>query len=235
MPRKRGGMKKLVILAAIAMAALSVSAQAASVTTKGGYEYDKNRLSDPSTLNWNVEQCSHSAITPDAQARLAKLMNVPGSKVRLEFCRRVLTAYARGTIPYEDYVQFAQSSVMAPSFARALRISASSLRTTQGSGQGEVVLPASAKMDSGETFKGSTIASHGRGRFSVKSSRRSVKCSGTYDLKDRRPTVTLAVKCSDGRTGQAEVTRAEDFMSAWGKVKLSDGSTGRLVVGDARK
>ncbi|MFT4181897.1 MAG: hypothetical protein QM636_08255 [Rhizobium sp.] len=228
-------MKKLVILAAIAMAALSVSAQAASVTTKGGYEYDKNRLSDPSTLNWNIEQCSHSAITPEAQERLAKLMSVPGPKVRLEFCRRVLTAYAKGAIPYEDYVQFAQSSVMAPSIVRALRISGSSLRTMQGGGQSEIVLPASAKMDSGETFKGSTVASRGRGRFSVQSSRRSVKCSGSYDLKDRRPTVTLAVKCSDGRTGQAEVTRASDFMSAWGKVKLSDGSTGRLVVGDARK
>jgi len=228
-------MKKLMIFAAITMAAHSVSANAASVTSKGGYDYDRNRLSDPSALNWNIEECSHGAITPEAQEQLAKLMNVPGTKVRLEFCRRVLTAYAKGAIPYEDYVQFAGSRVMAPSILRALKIAGSGPRKPQGGGQGDIVLPVSAKMDSGESFKGSTIASHGSGHFSVQSSRRSVKCSGTYDLKDRRPTVILPVKCSDGRTGRAEVTRTPDLMSAWGKVKLSDGSTGRLTVGTVRK
>ncbi|EJK87886.1 hypothetical protein PMI03_00042 [Rhizobium sp. AP16] len=224
-------MRKLMILAAITMAALSVSANAAPVASKGGYEYDKNRLSDPAALNWNIEQCSHGAITPEATEQFAKLMNVPAANVRREFCRRILTAYAKGAIPYDDYVQFAASRVMAPSIARALRIAGSGPRKPQG----DIVLPLLAKMDSGETFKGSTIASRGNGRFSVKSSRRSVKCSGTYDLKDRRPTVTLLVKCSDGRTGQAVVTRAPDLMSAWGKVKLSDGSNGQLTVGTVRK
>ena len=86
-------------------------------------------------------------------------------------------------------------------------------------------------MDSGETFKGSTVASNGKGRFSVQSSRKAVKGSGAYDLSDRRPTITLPVKCTDGRNGKVEVTRAPDMMSAWGKVKLSDGSAGRLTVG----
>ncbi|MFS8056757.1 hypothetical protein QD357_28665 [Rhizobium sp. BR 317] len=228
-------MKKLVILVAATVAVFSASANAAPVTTRGGYEYDRNRLSDATVLNWNIEACSHSGIEPDAQKKLAKLMSVPEANVRLEFCRRILTAYAKGTIPYDDYVQFVQGHVMNPSISRALRISASSLPKPQGHGEGDIVLPVSAKMDSGETFKGSTIASHGNGRFSVQSSRHSVKCSGAYDLKDRRPTVTLPMKCSDGRTGQAEVTRAPDLMSAWGKVKLSDGSAGRLVVGSVRK
>jgi hypothetical protein len=223
------------ILATITMAALSVSANAAPVASKGGYEYDRNRLSDPAALNWNIDQCSHGAITPEAQEKLAKLMDVSQANVRYEFCRRILTAYAKGAIPYDDYLQFAASRVMAPSIARALRIAGSGPRKPRGDGQDEIVLPLLAKMDSGETFKGSTIASRGNGRFSVTSSRRSVKCSGTYDLKDRRPTIILPVKCSDGRTGQAVVTRAPDLMSASGRVKLSDGSTGRMVVGTIRK
>ncbi|NEI74077.1 hypothetical protein GR212_31445 [Rhizobium lusitanum] len=224
-------MKKLMVLAAIGTLVFSGPSMAASVTSKGGYEYDKNMLSDPSALNWNIEACSHGAITPEIQAQLARLMGVSGADVRREFCRRVLTAYAKGAIPYEDYVQFAQGHVMAPSILRALRIAGSRPLKPQGRDRGDIVLPVSARMDSGETFKGSTIASHGSGRFSVQSSRRSVKCSGAYDLSDRRPTVTLPVKCSDGRTGKVEVTRAPDLMSAWGKVKLSDGSTGRLTVG----
>ncbi|MGV1794782.1 hypothetical protein [Rhizobium sp. A37_96] len=224
-------MKKLMVLAAIGTLVFSGPSMAASVTSKGGYEYDKNMLSDPSALNWNIEACSHGAITPEIQAQLARLMGVSGADVRREFCRRVLTAYAKGAIPYEDYVQFAQSHVMVPSILRALRIAGSRPLKPQGRDRGDIVLPVSARMDSGETFKGSTIASHGNGRFSVLSSRRSVKCSGTYDLSDRRPTVTLPVKCSDGRTGKVEVTREPDLMSAWGKVKLSDGSTGRLTVG----
>lgn len=224
-------MKKLMVLAAIGTLVFSGPSMAASVTSKGGYEYDRNMLSDPSALNWNIEACSHGAITPKAQEQLAKLMGVSGADVRHEFCRRVYTAYAKGAIPYEDYVQFAQSHVMVPSILRALKIAGSRPLKPQGRDRGDIVLPVSARMDSGETFKGSTIASHGNGRFSVQSSRRSVKCSGTYDLSDRRPTVTLPVKCSDGRIGKVEVTRAPDLMSAWGKVKLSDGSTGRLTVG----
>ncbi|MEF0941348.1 hypothetical protein [Rhizobium sp. BR 362] len=225
-------MKKLMILVA-AVAAFSMSANAASVTSKGGYEYDRNQLSDATVLNWNVQACSHSGIEPDAQKKLAKLMGVSEANVRLEFRHRILTAYAKGAIPYDDYVQFVQGHVMAPSISRALRIAGSS--PSKSRGQDDIVLPVLAKMDSGETFKGSTRASHGNGHFSVQSSRHSVKCSGAYDLKDRRPTVTLPIKCSDGRTGQAEVTRAPDSMSAWGKVKLSDGSAGRLVVGTVRK
>jgi len=213
------------------MAALSMPAQAQSTASKGGYEYSKNLLSDPSALNWNIEACSHSGIKPEVQEGLAKLMGVPQANVRLEFCRRILTAYARGRIPYDDYLQFMQGGGMPASVSKALRVSGSGPRKPQGNGNGEIVLPASARMDSGETFKGSTVASNGKGRFSVQSSRKAVKCSGSYDLSDRRPTITLPVKCTDGRNGKVEVTRAPDMMSAWGKVKLSDGSAGRLTVG----
>jgi hypothetical protein len=221
-------MKKLVILAAIGLAALSVAANDASAASKSVYEYDRDRLSDPSTLNWNIEACK-----PEVQGTLAKLMSVPEAKVRFEYCRRILTAYANGNIPYDDYVQYKDAHVMVPSILRALKITASSLPKSQGGG--DIVLPVSAKMDTGETFKGSSVASRDGGHFSVQSSRHSVKCFGTYDPKDRQPTVTLPVKCSDGRTGQAEVTRAPDLMFGSGTVKLSDGSTGRLAVGKVRK
>ncbi|NTF44679.1 hypothetical protein [Rhizobium rhizogenes] len=228
-------MKRLVILTAIAMAGLSVSALAAPVATKNRYELDKNMLGDPAALNWNIEACSHSGITPETREKLAKLMGVSEANVRYEFCRRILMAYAKGAIPYDDYARFTQGGGMAPSIARALKISGLRPLPPQSRGQGEIVLPASARMDSGEMFKGSTIAFNHKGRFSVQSSRRSVKCTGTYDLNDRRPTVTLPFKCSDGRSGLAEVTRAPDLMSAWGTVKLSDGSKGRLTVGTVRK
>ncbi|TXI01787.1 MAG: hypothetical protein E6Q76_16590 [Rhizobium sp.] len=228
-------MKKLMILAAITMAAFPVSVNAASATSKSGYEYDKSLLSDPSALNWNIEACSHSGITPESRMKLAKLMGVPEANVRFEFCRRVLTAYARGNIPYEDYVQFSDNHVLVPSIARALKIGGPRPPGAQDREQADIVLPVSAKMDSGETFKGFTRASHGHGRFSVASSRHAAKCSGTYDLRGRRPMVTLPVKCSDGRSGKLEVTRTADLMSAWGTVKLSDGSTGRLTVGAGRQ
>ena len=118
-----------VIFTAISMAACSVSAKADPVTTKGGYEYDKNMLSNPAALNWNIEHCSHSGITPEVQEKLSKLMNVAPANVRFEYCRRILTAYAKGAIPYDDYVQFTRSRVLTASIARALHISGSGRAT----------------------------------------------------------------------------------------------------------
>jgi hypothetical protein len=225
-------MKRFTILTAITMMAVSSSADARPVATKGGYEYDRNRLSDATVLNLSVEACSHGGITQEAQEKLAKVLGVPEAKVRVEFCRRILTAYAKGAIPYEDYVQFVRDHVLSPSIAKALRLGGSIPLKSQS---GDIVLPVSVKMDTGETFKGSTKASRNGASFAVQSSRHQVSCSGTYNLKDRRPTVAISVTCSDGRSGQAQVTRAADLMSGWGKVKLSDGSTGRLTVGTIRK
>lgn len=223
-------MKKHMILAAIAMAVLPLSANAASVTTRGGYEYDKNQLSDASVLDYNIDECSHFAITQDEKTRFAKYMGVSEANVRHEYCRRFLTAYAKGAIPYDDYVQYVQKHVAAPSILKALKIAGSGPAKPQGR-DADIVIPVSAKMDSGETFKGSTIASRAGGHFLVRSSRHSVKCSGTYNPRDRHPILEVPVKCSDGRTGEADVTRSHDLMSGYGKVKLSDGSTGRLIVG----
>ena len=103
---------------------------------------------------------SHGGIRPEVQEGLAKLMGVSEANVRLEFCRRVLTAYARGRIPYDDYLQFMQGGGMLASVLRALRISGSGPKKPPAQGKAEIVLPASASMDSGKTFKGSTVQFH---------------------------------------------------------------------------
>ena len=230
-------MKKWMISAAVVLTAFSASASDGPVATKSRYENDRNLLGDPSTLNRSIEACSHLGIKPEAQRGLAKLMNVSEAKVRFEFCRRIYTAYANGAISYDDYVGLAAGGLVTPSILNALRNAGA--RPPQLEPQpprhGDVVLPISAKMNTGETFKGFTIASRDGGHFSAQSSRHAVKCSGSYDPRDRRPTVTLPVECSDGRTGQAEITRTPDLMAGRGTVKLSDGSSGRLTVGTAGK
>ena len=113
------------IFAAIYIATLSGAANATTIATKSGYEFDKNMLSDPSALNWNIEQCSHYGLKPELLQKLAKLMNVSQANARHEFCRRILTAYAKGAIPYDDYVRFAQKHIMSAGIARALHLSSS--------------------------------------------------------------------------------------------------------------
>ncbi|TCR69247.1 hypothetical protein EV561_14323 [Rhizobium sp. BK376] len=122
---------------------------------------------------------------------------------------------------------------MSDSIARALRIDRSALESMHDQKHGNGVFPVTAKMDSGETFKGSTINSKKKGRhFSLQSSRRSTTCSGDSDSP--KPMSTFQIKCSDGRTGNAIITIASDNMSATGKVTLSDGSKGRVIVGQPR-
>lgn len=112
-----------VIFAAIFFAASWVAAGAAPIATKGRYEFDKNTLGDPSALNWNIEQCSHYGLRPALLQKLAKLMDVSQANARHEFCRRILTAYAGGAIPYDDYVRFTQHHIMSAGIAKALHLS----------------------------------------------------------------------------------------------------------------
>jgi hypothetical protein len=225
-------MKKRAFPLIICMSLLAVSAEAGVTANKSTYEYERAQLSDPWLFNRTVEACSHLGITPEVQQKLSRLMGVAEANVRLEFCHRILSAYAKGAVSYDDYVQFSQGHIMSASIARALRVNPGKLGATRQDAQ-EIILPATAKMDSGERFTGKTVAAHGTGHFQVQSSRHAVSCAGSYDLGDRRPTVTLPVKCSDGRTGNVTVTRTSDMMSAQGLVKLSDGSKGRVTVGRA--
>jgi hypothetical protein len=229
-------MKTVLAWGALVWAILSVSANAAAITTKGGYENDRDRLSDPSAFNATLEQCSHMGMPSQLQEKLVELMKVPQSKVRFEFCRRFMTAYVKGVLPYNDYVAFVRDQTVSDGIARALGVSKSTLENLRDHNKSEVALPIFAKMSTGETFRGSTIASKAKGgHFEVRSSRSSTTCSGNYDLSDRGAIMTYSFKCSDGRTGNAIVSRTPDLMSAKGKVTLSDGSKGSVVVGRSQK
>ena len=111
------------IFATIFLAASCVAADAASISTRGRYEFDQNMLRDPRALNWNIEQCSHYGLKPALLRKLAELMDVSPANARHEFCRRILTATAKGAIPYEDYVRFAQKHIMSAGIAKALQLS----------------------------------------------------------------------------------------------------------------
>jgi hypothetical protein len=229
-------MNKVVAWGALVSAVMSISANAAAINPKGEFENDRDRLSDPSAFNATLDRCSHMGMPAPVQEKLGELMRVPQSKVRFEFCRRFMTAYVKGTLTYNDYVAFVRDQTVSDGIARALGVSKSTLENLRDHNKSAVALPIIAKMNTGETFQGSTIASKAKGgHFEVRSSRGSTTCAGNYDLSDRGAIMTYSFKCSDGRTGNAIVSRAADLMSAKGKVRLSDGSNGSVIVGRPQK
>jgi hypothetical protein len=70
------------IFATIFLAASCVAADAASISTRGRYEFDQNMLRDPRALNWNIEQCSHYGLKPALLRKLAELMDVSPANAR---------------------------------------------------------------------------------------------------------------------------------------------------------
>jgi hypothetical protein len=229
-------MKKVVGSFVVVWALLSGSGQAASVTTKGGWDNDRMQLGDPTVFNRTLEACSHMGVRPEVQQKLAELMKVPQTKVRYEFCRRMLTGYAKGAITYDDYVAFVRDYVASDSIAHALGVSRSTLESLRIQRQNEVARPVVMQMSSGEIFRGSTIDTSRTGaHFLLRSTHGSAKCSGDDDSAGRWSTATFSITCSDGRTGTATITIASDHMSAAGRVTLSDGSKGQVSVGRPQK
>jgi hypothetical protein len=108
---------------ALSIVLAAASAEAQSATEKAGYEYDRNMLSNPWALNLTIEACSHQAITPRMIQSLSQHMHIPEANVRHEYCRRIYTAYAKGTIPYDDYLQFKSNHILTASMQRALLLS----------------------------------------------------------------------------------------------------------------
>ncbi|WP_152095848.1 hypothetical protein [Rhizobium dioscoreae] len=98
-------------------------------------------------------------------------------------------------------------------------------------GCGSITSPAAVQMDSGEAFIGTTTAAASGGHFEVRSSRKGVRCSGNYDARDASETITVPVRCTDGRYGVVTVTRTPDLMAGSGRVSLADGSSGAVAFG----
>lgn len=97
---------------------------------------------------------------------------------------------------------------------------------------GSVTLPAAVQLADGTAMVGTTTAAVSGGHFSVATPDGSIKCGGTYDALDTRPTISVPVACTDGRHGNAVVTRAPDGMSGAGFVNVSDGSIARVAFGN---
>lgn len=58
-------------------------------------------------------------------------------------------------------------------------------------------------------------------------------CSGSYNALDESVTISMAVLCNDGRKGIVTATRQMDGLNGAGRVRLSDGSEGDFIFGDA--
>lgn len=61
-----------------------------------------------------------------------------------------------------------------------------------------------------------------------------MKCGGDYDALDTHPTLVVPVWCSDGRKGQAVITRQMDMTSGTAIVTLKDGTRGQFVFGNVK-
>jgi hypothetical protein len=98
------------------------------------------------------------------------------------------------------------------------------------SGCGSYTTPASIRTSSGEVLIGTTTASLSGGTFEV-SDGANLRCAGTYDALDTRPTISAPVMCNDGRSGVVTVTRTPDGRSGSGTATLSDGTTATVGFG----
>lgn len=100
------------------------------------------------------------------------------------------------------------------------------------SGCGSVTLPAAVQMADGTALVGTTTAAISGGHFTVATADQRIRCSGTYDALDQRPSISVPVTCTNGLTGNAIVTRSPDGMSGSGIVQVSDGSVARVAFGN---
>jgi len=93
----------------------------------------------------------------------------------------------------------------------------------------EVTGPAIVFGENGQTLRGSYRATLISGTFSVTD--RKLTCSGTYNQWDQSRTISMAVKCSDGRSGTVTATRNANLRGGTGTVQMDDGSRATLVFG----
>ncbi|APG45678.1 MULTISPECIES: hypothetical protein [Phaeobacter] len=93
-----------------------------------------------------------------------------------------------------------------------------------------VSLPVNGQFD-GEPAQGTATASLSGGTFQVLNTR-GLSCAGTYDAGTTAITIRAPVSCTDGRTGNAIITRKTDLISGTAIVRLNDGTTGEFVFGD---
>ncbi len=94
-----------------------------------------------------------------------------------------------------------------------------------------ITLPAIVKLPNDVVLVGDTKASMTEGSFSVSDLYGTLTCSGTYNPMDSHPTIKVTIKCSDGRTGTAQVTRDKSGLAGAGNAVMSDGTIANVAFG----
>ncbi len=84
----------------------------------------------------------------------------------------------------------------------------------------------------GHILRGENFVSLSAGTFFVTDGR--LTCAGSYNPLSQSQTITVAVRCSDGRAGIATATR-DTATSGRGKVTFSDGLEWTFVFGEAAR
>ena len=93
--------------------------------------------------------------------------------------------------------------------------------------------PGAVVTPDGHILRGDNFVSLSAGTFSVTDGR--LTCAGgSYNPLSQSQTITVAVRCSDGRAGIATATR-DTATSGSGKVTFSDGSAWTFVFGEAAR
>ena len=60
----------------------------------------------------------------------------------------------------------------------------------------------------------------------------SMRCAGTYAVRDPNPTIVMPVSCSSRIRGEADITRQSDLMSGTAIVGLNNSKRGQFVFGN---
>lgn len=95
-------------------------------------------------------------------------------------------------------------------------------------------LPITGQLSNGVPAAGQATAyNNGVGEFWVQFPG-SMRCAGTYAVRDPNPTIVVPVTCGSKIRGEAVITRQADLMSGTAIVGLSNGKRGQFVFGNLR-
>lgn len=106
------------------------------------------------------------------------------------------------------------------------------LAIVAGCGTASISVPVTGQIGDGTPAAGeATARTDGKGTFWVQVPG-GLNCSGNYNSLVVKPTLVVPVSCTDGRTGEAVITRQMDYTSGTAIVTLSDGTKGQFVFGN---
>ncbi len=95
----------------------------------------------------------------------------------------------------------------------------------------EVSVPATGRIGTELAQGAATARLSGEGSFFAMTPR-GLRCEGTYDSLTTEPTLSVPIRCNDGRTGNLIITRQLNGISGTAIGRLSDGTLGQFVFGD---